>query len=124
MDVNAPLTPNTTAFLSYLSSAFPTPKVDAPAGSQPNGSLNPSAFFPAPAPIRDTPLTTPSSKDPSESPKDAQANLSEDSEYEEYDGKRRSRGGAPKRKAGQGHTANVDDDDDGELLPPRTPLTV
>ncbi len=114
-----PLTPNTSAFISYLSSAMEqednVPK-----------SFPPSAFFPMPVPGRDTPENTPpSSNEQSRSPEQrAQADQSvsdesHDDSPREHGGGRESEQGIHKRKAGRTtRLVEEDEDDDGESSRP------
>lgn len=109
------LSPNTSAFISYLSSNF---EKDA---KNPT-SLPTSAFFPIPVPGRDTPEDTPpSSNEPSQSPEKRSArrcSLSGDSEADSQgeDGGRIENGqGIHKRKAsGNSGQEMEEEDDDGQ----------
>jgi AP-1-like factor len=130
-----PLTPNTSAFLSYLSGATGNANMDFSSTDQYNpfdsyttfnantkqpSSLPPSALFPVPG--RDTPETTPPSSsetNPSpDKPSQAEATGNKASDSEEEAPKQSGTANASakkathKRKAGQGHHINEDADED------------
>jgi AP-1-like factor len=130
-----PLTPNTSAFLSYLSSGIDTSAIstDQYLSSKDNmnpSSLPPSAFFPMPVPGRDTPEITPPSSNEADQNSPVKHSTfdsglpSDDSE--EDAGRNRKSGGSRrksevnhKRKAGSGtqrnnHDDDEDDDEEGE----------
>ena len=107
-----PLTPNTSAFLSYLSTNLGTDISQEQLKNINPVSLAPSAVFPVPG--RDTPEDTPpSSVDTSQSPeKPYLDNNSADSADEVADESRNQIAPNHKRKAGQGHQINEDEDED------------
>lgn len=121
-----PLTPNTSAFISYLSSAMDQEDRNPT-------SLPPSAFFPMPVPGRDTPEDTPpSSHERDESPEQRAArvrSVSDDSDedsQQERIGRRDSEQGVHKRKAGgQSRPPVEDEEDEGQSgsIPPE-PLLI
>ena len=116
------LTPNTSAFLSYLASTYDSSANQNGANAL-NGNIDPrilpsSSYFNLPVPGRDTPQDTPSSKDDSVSPPGqngvATAPVSDDSDDENAG--RRGSGGVSKRKASRSQANHHhEEDDDGEL---------
>jgi len=131
-----PLTPNTSAFLSYLSSTMGT-GVDDSIYSNTNydstknvnpASLPPSAFFPMPG--RDTPEDTPpSSIEASQSPEkiihdNRKANIYSADDSDGPSAKVKVKGAIAnhKRKGGAGHhQEDEEEDDDGEEISFRCP---
>jgi AP-1-like factor len=122
-----PMTPNTSAFLSYLSSAlasdpsagFENPQPVSSTYEKPNPtSLPPSAFFNMPLPGRDTPEDTPPSsvEAPSQSPEKRAGGydgLSPDTD----EGSERGHDPNHKRKVGHGHVRQEEDDEEDGTLP-------
>src|SRR6478736_1457356 len=118
------LSPNTAAFLDYLSTSAAADLQSSNLSTLPNAnptSLPPSAFFPMPVPGRDTPEATPeSSNNDSVSPPGQQQKQSSyivsDSEGESPDRRKSSGGGGGagvnnKRRAGHSHGKDVEEED-------------
>ncbi|RXK40162.1 hypothetical protein M231_02620 [Tremella mesenterica] len=122
--MEAPLTPNTSAFLSYLAAASAPAPVQQPdpkpqMNNNPLTSLPPSAFFPMPLPGRDTPEgTPPRSNNPSASPELGPQfrsySVSDSDEQAAGGGQRSNDAGQHKRKVAKGHMSldGLEDEED------------